>query len=107
MVNPKRARDETVSGGGEHFAAEPRLFTVGDIDARLSVQTVGLAVMGWCARPVPNDLKPVAIFIYFVSPGRVEESGTMRLVHDCHDMTTAVNDLVPRDLLKVEAFRRP
>ena len=63
-------------------------------------------MLGRGAGPVAKDVLPVVLEVAFVFPGRAEESGPMGFVHDREDTSPAANELMPRDLVDLKAFRR-
>ena len=80
--------------------------------SRCTARCASGGIRGWSgvlrrgARPIAKDVGPVVLYIPFVFPRRYEESRPVSFVHDGDYTSPAANELMPRDLVDLEAFRR-
>ena len=58
------------------------------------------------ARLKAKDVEPVMLSVSFVFLRRVDASSPISFVHDGDDTSPAANELMPRYLVDLEAFRR-
>ena len=56
------------------------------------------------ARLKAKDVEPVMLSVSFVFLRRVDASSPISFVHDGDDTSPAANELMPRDLVDLEAF---